>query len=151
VGAAHDVPSAFGAMHGGGTLADGPRPPEAQRRRRQEAKAAMSTIVFHGDNDRTVDVRNGVAIVEQAMAPRTDEPRLQTSMKKDAAPGGRTYSRVVYTDEAGQPYAEHWTLHGAGHAWSGGSPKGSFTDPLGPDASAEMIRFFYSQQRESTG
>ena len=151
LGAAHDVPSAFGAMHGGGTLADRPRPPEAQRRPRQQAKAAVSTIVFHGDNDRTVDVRNGAAIVEQAMAPRTDEPRLQTSMKRDAAPGGRTYSRVVYTDEAGQPYAENWTLHGAGHAWSGGSPKGSFTDPLGPDASAEMIRFFYSQQRASTG
>ena len=66
------------------------------------------------------------------------------------AAGGRTYRRTVYAEADGQPVVEHWVLHGAGHAWSGGSSSGSFTDATGPDASAEMIRFFYSQPRAGT-
>ena len=52
------------------------------------------------------------------------------------------YTRTVQADENGHPILEQWVLHGAGHAWSGGSAAGSYTEPRGPDASREMMRFF---------
>lgn len=149
-GAAHDMPSAFGAMKGRGALAGLRHQPTAALAGRPHTGRSVPTIVFHGDRDHTVDVRNGAAIVAQATVVRADEPRLHASVHDGAAPDGRTYLHTVYTDAASQPVVEQWVLHGAGHAWSGGSPNGSFTDARGPDASAEMIRFFYSQQRAGT-
>lgn len=137
-GAAYDMPSAMSAMQSGGPNA------------RAQVRNGVPTIVFHGDRDHTVNARNGAAIVEQAVLARWDEARLHTRIDRAAASAGRTFTRTIFADGTNQPVVEHWVLHGAGHAWSGGNPSGSFTDAAGPDASAEMIRFFYSQARAGT-
>ncbi|MEA2995465.1 MAG: hypothetical protein QOG74_1014, partial [Alphaproteobacteria bacterium] len=56
--------------------------------------------------------------------------------------GGISTPRTDQADSGGRPVLEHWVLQGAGHAWTAGSPAGSYTDPRGPDASREMVRFF---------
>lgn len=125
VGAAHDAATGVLAMQHG---APGLRP-----------TVAMPTIIFHGDSDPVVNPRNGRYIVARALAPL---PPLRATVKTGAVPGGRSYVRTVHRVGRGRPLAEHWLVLGSGHAWSGGSPAGSFTDPAGPDASREMIRFF---------
>ena len=145
-GAAHDVPSAFAAMKGSRSparrsspLGGPPAPPAGNQ--------PVPTIVFHGDSDQTVVARNGDAIVEQASVGFPGQAALRASVIDGETSSGRTYRRAVYADPDGHPVVEHWLLHGAGHAWSGGSSDGTFTDGSGPDASAEMIRFFHARAR----
>ncbi len=95
-------------------------------------------IVFHGDRDTTVHPRNG----EEILAQNTPQTVVHGKI-----PHGHTYTQTTYQNAAGQPIAEHWLIHGATHAWSGGSQSGSFTDGKGPNASQEMMRFFATQAR----
>lgn len=100
----------------------------------------LRVIVFHGDIDKTVHPRNGEQIIEQALAHiASTERKEQGAAVGDGVP---QYTRAVYEDERQHPLAELWTVHGAAHAWSGGSSDGSYTRTGGPDASAEMMRFF---------
>ena len=69
------------------------------------------------------------------------------TVERGQVDGGHTYTRQIYRDGRGQPVVERWTIHGAGHAWSGGSHSGSYTDPAGPDASRELARFFREHPR----
>ena len=130
-GSATDVQTAFAAMSGGAQpvrrgAGSGPTPP---------------TIVFHGDADTTVNAVNGERILEAAgVIAQPGAHRASTAM-------GMPYTRRAYVDGQGAERAEQWTIHGAGHAWSGGDPAGSYTDPRGPDASAEMLRFFLQHPR----
>jgi poly(hydroxyalkanoate) depolymerase family esterase len=126
-GAARDLPSALLAMRqGGGSDVN------------RDRKTAVPTIVFHGDRDSTVHPDNGDRIVAQAIGAASG----QTSVVRGRVPGGHAYTRTILSDAGGRVRSEHWSIHGAGHAWSGGSPSGSYTDPKGPDASEEMLRFF---------
>jgi poly(hydroxyalkanoate) depolymerase family esterase len=126
-GAAHNVATAFKAMQGGGS-------PAATTGR----AVIIPTIVFHGDKDKTVNVVNGGQVIAQVKAAAA----LDAAATQGVSAGGVSYTKIVETDTQGKALLEQWTLHGAGHAWAGGSDKGSFTDPAGPDASREMLRFF---------
>lgn len=131
-GAAKDVPSAFAAMKHGS--------------RGREGGAAVPTIVFHGDRDTTVHPQNGDNVIAQSKA----RGRYDTTVNCGEV-GGISYTRTVHADAEGRAMLEHWLLHRAGHAWSGGSEAGSYTDPRGPDASREMLRFFRSNKLRSGG
>ena len=98
----------------------------------------VPTIVFHGDADRTVNPCNSDHVITQA----SQDVALTKTVTHGETPGGMAYTRTVQLDDAGGEVLEQWVLHGAGHAWSGGSISGSYTDARGPDASREMIRFF---------
>jgi len=149
---AHDIPSALAAMKGGRSGMAGlkDRPAAAGSRYRSEPQA-VPVIVFHGDRDHTVQQSNGAQIVQQAQQAHLLKSKgvaLLASAHDGVATGGRRYTRIVHADAAGHARIESWTLHGAGHAWSGGHAGGSYTDSTGPDASAEMIRFFLALPRE---
>jgi hypothetical protein len=61
-------------------------------------------------------------------------PALRKVERKGRSPGGRDYSVTTHRGQNGKPYCEHWVVEGSGHAWSGGHPSGSYTDPAGPNA-----------------
>jgi poly(hydroxyalkanoate) depolymerase family esterase len=140
-GSAHDLPSAFQAMHGQGRQAEHPG-----------AGGVPPMILFQGDADPTVHPGNADQLVGQwtATGPSSSSPggaAPATSMRRGRAAGGRDYTCATYHDGRGRTVVEHWTVHGAGHAWSGGSRNGSYTDPGGPDASRELVRFFREHPR----
>lgn len=138
-GAANDVPSAFAAMRKTNRSSTRDR---AVASRRLSPADPPRTIVFHGDSDSTVNVLNGLAIEADALRIAPDTHALRSRTEQGRAPSGRLFTRTTHIDAEGRTRVERWILGGAGHAWSGGSASGSFTDPGGVDASAAMIRFF---------
>lgn len=116
-GSAHDIPSALAAMKGGRSGLPG-----QQRLHRAPGLPRDQAVQAHANQ------AGGAA--------------LHATTHQGLAPGGRRFSCTVHADAVGQTRIAHWTVQGAGHAWSGGDPGGSHTDGAGPDASAEMLRFF---------
>jgi poly(hydroxyalkanoate) depolymerase family esterase len=127
---------ALGAMRSGRRLA---APPAGRH---------VPTIVFHGDADNRVHPRHGEHLVDaalDALLPRSGLPARGDSgaiVRQGMSAQGGAYTQHIYVNSQGKVLAERWQLHGTGHAWSGGSRRGSYTDPAGPDASSEMLRFF---------
>ncbi|TCZ64978.1 extracellular catalytic domain type 1 short-chain-length polyhydroxyalkanoate depolymerase [Roseicella aquatilis] len=138
-GAARDLPSAFAAMRQGATTAP---------LRAGDTQRVIPTIVFHADRDTTVHPRNGDQVIMQSGAAAAS--RFQVEIQRGQVVGGHAYSRTLHANAAGQTVLEQWLVHGGGHAWSGGSPAGSYTDPRGPDASREMLRFFLEHSQSAT-
>ena len=131
-GIATDLPSALGAMKSGGTKI-------------RDRASGVATIVFHGDADATVHPANAEQVIAASVG-----AGAAVEVEHLKAAGGRAYTRRVHRAADGQVLAEQWLVHGAPHAWSGGSARGSYTDAAGPDASAEMIRFFLAHPRRKT-
>jgi poly(hydroxyalkanoate) depolymerase family esterase len=130
-GSAQDVGSAMLAMMTGGSATGG---------------ANLPLIVFHGDSDSIVAVANAESLVAATLSemgmPSRKADREPGASARIEVDGLRPHTRTVHADPDGRPVIEVWIVHGGGHAWSGGSAEGSYTDPQGPDASAEMVRFF---------
>jgi poly(hydroxyalkanoate) depolymerase family esterase len=127
---AQDLPSALQAMKRG-----------AAGKAAATQGAGRPIIVFHGDRDHTVHPRNG----EQVMAQQVHRHQgAKAEHDRGSVPDGHHYTRTTHRHPDGTPLGEHWVVHGAGHAWSGGSADGSYTDARGPDASREMLRFFHT-------
>jgi poly(hydroxyalkanoate) depolymerase family esterase len=103
----------------------------------------VPTIVFHGDQDTTVHPRNGEQVIAAVLGSAASVPQIE----KGVSAKGRHYTRSTHRAEQGHVLTEHWLVHGAGHAWSGGLADGSYTDARGPDATLEMLRFFFEQVR----
>ncbi|OJA07492.1 plasmid partitioning protein [Halomonas sp. QHL1] len=137
-GVAQSLPDALGAMQGGtGPLGGG-----------NQAKGAgwasdVPAIIFHGDRDTTVHPSNAERVAAQYSTSRQAGPTVE----KGKVANGHGYTCTTHHNAKGETHLEQWQVHGAGHAWSGGSTKGSYTDPKGPGATKEMLRFFLQHQQ----
>ena len=121
---AHDLPSALAAMKG-------------QLQRQNKPGQSIPIIVFHGDADHTVHPTNGDELMVHAR-----DASDAMAVEPGRVPDGHAFTRTMHKRADGKVQGEHWVIHGAGHAWSGGSARGTYTDGKGPDASREMMRFF---------
>lgn len=133
-GSATDVVSALSAMRSGGAASASSR-----------GTPSAPVIVFHGDADSTVNPVNAKAVVKGALDGSTGGQTPRSTSGTSSR--GQGFVRTDYPGADGTTAVELWMLHGAGHAWSGGSAKGSYTDARGVDASAEMVRFFLAHPR----
>ena len=132
-GCAKNLPSALAAMKGGKAPRSGSR-----------GVPQRPLIVFHGDADKTVHPSNAAELVAPFDAGTTTVSAPSNAASMAAGRRGYTLQRLV---AANGLEAEYWSIQGAGHAWAGGSQRGSYTDPTGPDATAEMVRFFLAHPR----
>ena len=141
-GLAHDVYSAMRLMSNGPVSTEAEAVPAAVN----GVGLDVASIVFHGDEDTVVHFSNGVAI-HQGAGSSENSPSLDTrETTTQPRPGHRGFTQSVEYGPGGVTERELWLVHGAGHAWAGGSSEQPDTDSSGPDASREMLRFFLQHQ-----
>ena len=145
-----DLPSALAAMQTGGAS------PLGRQAKGSSGTPPFPAIVFHGDRDTTVHPCNGDQVIAQCAGPAAAKPpqdgaNSRVTVEQGKVPNGHAYTRTIHHQPDGRPIAEHWLIHGAGHAWSGGSSHGSYTDPKGPDAARQMLRFFLDHPQAGSG
>ncbi len=155
--AATSVISGFRAMRSGGPdpIKQGQSAYEAMG----SCKRVMPGIVFHGTRDRIVPPVNGDQVVQQWMQTNClashglydADFQHPTATTAGQVPGGRSYTAYTWKDYSGNEVQSYWKIHGMGHAWSGGDPSGSYTDPGGPNASEAMYRFFMNHPLGGAG
>lgn len=148
--AAINMTQAFIAMSSGG--------PNPIQRGRDAYKAMgnsakpLKVIVFHGTSDYTVNKVNGDQVISQwlvtnSLAATGTEGWLDNQadyMHNLQIPSGKSYTVYVYKAQDEKVWMKKVNILNMGHAWSGGSSQGSYTDPQGPDASRMMWEFFQS-------
>ncbi|MDF2473666.1 MAG: phbZ [Anaerocolumna sp.] len=147
--AATSMMGAFTAMSSGG-----PNPNTqgvlAYNEMAKSIASLMPVIVFQGTSDYTVNIQNGHQIISQWAQTNdlTDDGEDNNSIDDTAdvvqnksVEGGRTYTRYAYEDAAGNILMEKYLVDGMGHAWSGGSSAGNYTDGTGPDATSIIWSF----------
>jgi poly(hydroxyalkanoate) depolymerase family esterase len=137
--------SATGSADGMSAMRDGPDPATLAQ---TCSHTGPPVIVFHGDADATVHRSNSSCVVRQSVDSHLAQKRNKYAdiviVEETGWTDGRKFTRQIHKEKNGIVLAEQWTVHGTGHAWSGGQPHGSYTDSQGPNASEEMLRFFIS-------
>jgi poly(hydroxyalkanoate) depolymerase family esterase len=133
--------------------------PVLQGQRAYEAmgsyKRVVPMIVFQGTRDRVVPPISGDKVVQQWMQTNhlashglyLADFKNPTTTTSGQVPGGYAYTVYTWKDSRGNEVQVYWKINGLGHAWSGGGPTGSHTDPQGPNASEAMYQFFMNHPK----
>lgn len=141
-GVATDVNGALAALQAG--AGDPSRAVERIVAAAAGAPRLPPALVLHGAADpvvRPINGDEGACLWAEAMG-GADGSRALVRREDELEEGGRRVRRVRWAAADGAVAVEGWRIEGLGHAWSGGSPDGSYTDPEGPDATARIVEFF---------
>lgn len=136
-GVARSLPQALAVMKSGD-----PGKVRSTSKASREVMLPKPHFVIHGGNDAVVHSDNAQLIVDACLARVADGSRISVRERHGKGARQRAYSLTIYRDRGRGVICEHWHVPTGAHAWSGGDPAGSHTEAEGPDASAEMVRFF---------
>jgi poly(hydroxyalkanoate) depolymerase family esterase len=134
---------AFEVMHGGFA--------RTERRR-------MPVIVFHGTADKKVNWINADQTIAQWEKTNSclaaEDGNIGFLLTEKVSDGkvsdGYAYKKYSYLESDSHLLMEKWLVEGLGHAWSGSPKPRKYGDPKGPNASAEIWRFFCESAKHPT-